>query len=216
MRSLYFILFTAAVAAHLYATLKKNQYFRAATKGLILLLLLGFYLESVTEPIPLLVAALLLSWLGDLLLLGKGNKWFTTGGIAFMVSHLYFIATYFGTTAWANVPLWCAAVLGVCFTTAVVLIFRKLKQHLSKSMVVPMFGYLLINGAMNCCALLRFIGQPERAPLLTAIGALLFFISDSTLFFVRFNKNSRMKSHFIVMLTYCLGEFLIVLGLIPG
>jgi hypothetical protein len=52
------------------------------------------------------------------------------------------------------------------------------------------------------------------AAIITAVGALLFFISDSSLLFVRFNKNSRLKTHFLVMLTYSIGEFLIVLGLI--
>ena len=43
---------------------------------------------------------------------------------------------------------------------------------------------------------------------------LLFFISDSTLFFVRFKKDGRLKTHFWVMLTYSIGELLIVSGLI--
>ena len=48
--------------------------------------------------------------------------------------------------------------------------------------------------------------------LITGIGALLFFISDCTLFFVRFDKKFPIKSHFTVMLTYSVGEFLIALG----
>ena len=72
----------------------------------------------------------------------------------------------------------------------------------------------MINGAMNCFAIFRYLSDPSLAGIVTVIGAVLFFISDSSLFFVRFNKNSRMKTHFIVMLTYSIGEFLIVLGLI--
>ena len=40
------------------------------------------------------------------------------------------------------------------------------------------------------------------------------FISDSVLFNVRFNKESIFKTHFLVMLTYIVAEFLIVEGLI--
>ena len=54
----------------------------------------------------------------------------------------------------------------------------------------------------------------DAAGLVTAMGALLFFLSDSSLFLVRFHKNSPLKTHFWVMLTYSLGEFLIILGLI--
>ena len=77
-----------------------------------------------------------------------------------------------------------------------------------------MFFYLLLNGAMNCFAIFRCVSLPSAATLVTAIGAALFFISDSSLFFVRFHKDSRLKTHFLVMLTYSVGEFLIVLGLL--
>ena len=79
-----------------------------------------------------------------------------------------------------------------------------------------MLLYLLINGTMNCFAWFRSLTIGGRAGIITAIGALLFYISDTSLFFVRFNKNSRLKTHFLVMLTYSIGELLIVLGLIMG
>ena len=77
-----------------------------------------------------------------------------------------------------------------------------------------MFFYLLINGAMNCFAIFRAVSLANTPGLITALGAALFFVSDASLFFVRFKKDSRLKTHFLVMLTYSLGEFLIVLGLL--
>ena len=44
--------------------------------------------------------------------------------------------------------------------------------------------------------------------------AVLFFASDSILFFVRFKKDCVFKTHFMVMLTYILAQFLIVEGFI--
>ena len=76
-----------------------------------------------------------------------------------------------------------------------------------------MFLYLLINGTMNTFAICRFISDMTRGPFITMIGAILFFISDVILFFVRFNENCRLKTHFAVMLTYSLGELLILVGL---
>ena len=58
------------------------------------------------------------------------------------------------------------------------------------------------------------ISLPCLATAVTFIGAVLFFASDSTLFFVRFKKDGLLKTHFLVMLTYILGEFLIVEGFI--
>ena len=104
--------------------------------------------------------------------------------------------------------------LAVLFFAAVTCIFSKLKPHLPKALFYPMYLYLLINGAMNCFAIFRWVSFPAAATVITAIGAILFFISDSSLFFVRFNKDSRLKTHFLVMLTYSIGELLIVLGLL--
>ena len=56
------------------------------------------------------------------------------------------------------------------------------------------------------------VSQPFYS--VTFIGALLFFVSDSTLFYVRFNKDSPFKTHFVPMLTYIIAEFLIVYGFI--
>ena len=83
------------------------------------------------------------------------------------------------------------------------------------SIDLPFFYlYLLINGTMNCFAIFRYLCNKDTACLITLIGAVLFFISDTSLFFVRFKKDGRLKTHFLVMLTYSIGEFLIVLGLI--
>jgi len=214
MSIIYLVLFVTMSVIHLYASLKNDQYFRALTKSTLILLLLGFYLESTGIVIMTLVFALLFSWLGDLFLLGKGLKWFTAGGIAFIVSHLMFIATYCNYIYWESVPVAVMIVLAAIFAVAVCIVFKNLKQYLMPQIVVPMFLYLLVNGAMNCFALYRLIGNFCMGSAITAIGAILFFVSDTALFFVRFNKNSVMKSHFLVMCTYLLGEFLIVFGLL--
>jgi uncharacterized membrane protein YhhN len=144
----------------------------------------------------------------------KGVKWFTAGGICFMISHVFFILGYMKEVDFAAIPVWLVILLAVFFFAAVTCIFSKLKPHLPKALFYPMYLYLLINGAMNCFAIFRWVSFPAAATVITAIGAILFFISDSSLFFVRFNKDSRLKTHFLVMLTYSIGELLIVLGLL--
>ena len=96
----------------------------------------------------------------------------------------------------------------VCF------VFKGLKEHLPKALFYPMFVYLLINGSMNSFALFQLISMPCKASVITFIGAVLFFISDSTLFYTRFKKDTIFKNHFVVMLTYIIAEFLIVQGFV--
>ena len=214
MKIVFLAVFILSTAVHLYASLRKDTRLRNMTKPFILLSLLGFYVLAARSVSAAVVLALLFSWLGDVLLIPKGIKWFTAGGIAFMISHAFFVAAYTKDVVFSRIPVFLIVLLAVFFAAAVAFIFSKLKPHLPKALFYPMFLYLLINGTMNCFAIFRCVSAPSAATLTTAIGAALFFVSDTALFFVRFKKDSRLKTHFLVMLTYSIGELLIVLGLI--
>lgn len=214
MNIVFAIIFIVATAIHLFASLKRNKKLRNQTKPFILLALMAFYCCSVRQIRPFVVLALFFSWLGDVLLIPDGIKWFTYGGISFMVSHFFFILSYLRDVDFSKISPLVIVFLGLFFFALVSFIFTKLKPFLPKALFWPMYLYLLINGTMNCFAIFRFLSDPSPAGVITLIGAILFFISDTALFFVRFNKNSRLKTHFLVMLTYSIGEFLIVLGLI--
>ena len=176
--------------------------------------LLGFYHTSANDPSWFIIIAILLSWIGDLLLIPKGKKWFIAGGISFMISHVFFILGYNELFDITSVPIYVIVPIGALYVFLVIAIFLKLKQYLPKAFIIPMMFYLMVNGTMNCFAWYRMFASFGIDAIITTIGSVLFFISDTALFFVDFNKNSIMKSHFLVMLTYSLGVFLIILGLI--
>lgn len=216
----YAVIFFVFLGIHLYGSYIKKDSLRAPTKPIILLAILGMYLEWVhmkgAEPSALVVFALLTSWLGDVLLIPKGVKWFTMGGIAFWISHFLFIFAYWQSgIVFENISPLLIAAIALIYAVTVCILFSKLKKSLPKPLFYPMFFYLLTNGAMNSFAWFRLLSGSctTLSGIITAVGALGFFISDSSLFFVRFDKDSKIKSHFAVMLTYSLGEFLIVLGL---
>ena len=214
MKYIPLILFFIITGIHLYASLRQDKKLRAVTKPFILLTLLAFYCLSADPVLLLVVLALIFSWLGDVLLIPAGLKWFTAGGISFMISHLFFILSYASLTDFSEVNRSVMIGLPILFTVTTCIIFKYLKPHLPKVLFYPMFLYLLLNGGMNCFAWFRSMSAAGMAAAITAVGALLFYVSDCSLFFVRFNKHSRLKTHFLVMLIYSLGEFLIVLGLI--
>ncbi len=214
MKYFFLAVFLVATVIHLYASLKKNQKLRNITKPFILLALLGFYIFAASNVVVLIILALLFSWLGDVLLIPKGVKWFTAGGIAFMLSHLFFILGYSRDIDFGSLHPVIIIVLALFFVCAVCFLFSRLKPYLPRMLFYPMFLYLLLNGAMNCFAIFRYLSAPGIATLTTCIGAVLFFISDSSLFFVRFKKDGKLQTHFLVMLTYSIGELLIVLGLL--
>ena len=214
MRYLFLAVFVLSTVIHLVASLRKDTRMRNISKPFILLSLLGFYVFTARSVSAAIVLALIFSWIGDVLLIPKGVKWFTAGGISFMISHAFFIAGYWKDVVFSRIPGLLSIILALFFAAMVAYIFSKLKPHLPKALFYPMFLYLLINGAMNCFAIFRCVSIPTAATVITAIGAALFFVSDSALFFVRFKKDGRLKTHFLVMLTYSIGEFLIVCGLL--
>lgn len=214
MNYIALVAFFIVTGIHLYASLKKDKSLRAKTKPFILLTLLAFYCLSADPVVWTVILALIFSWIGDVLLIPPGVKWFTIGGISFMVSHFFFVISYAALTDFGKVSTAAMIVLPVMFLISSAIIFKYLRPHLPKALFYPMLLYLLINGGMNCFAWFRSMSTVGPAAVITAIGALLFYVSDTSLFFVRFNKESRLKTHFLVMLTYSIGEFLIVLGLI--
>ena len=214
MATVFILLFFIDAVIHLYASLKSNKKLRAITKPWLLLTLLGWYCCVAENPLCIVIAAILTSWLGDVLLIPKGTKWFTAGGISFWASHICFIIAYSRFVDFSVIPLWAVILCAAVYFIASVLVFRGLKTSLPEKLFYPMFIYLLVNGTMNCFALYQLLTDVNPATIVTFIGALLFFISDSTLFYVRFNKDSPFKTHFVPMLTYIVAEFLIVFGFI--
>ena len=214
MKYIFLIIFLIATTIHLYASLKEDTRLRNYSKPFILLSLLGFYITATRFLSIFIIFALIFSWIGDVLLIHKGIKWFASGGVAFTISHGFFIAGYIRDISFSRISVLLIIMLLAFFVAIVVIIFSKLKSHLPKPLFYPALFYLLVNGVMNCFAIFRLVSDVTVATVVTALGAILFFISDTTQFTVRFKRNSRLKTHFLVMLTYSVGELLIVLGLL--
>lgn len=219
LRFVFLGLLTIATVIHLIDSWHDDAKKRRRTKPFLLILVLLYYVFSAENVSIILCAALITSWIGDVLLMGKGNKWFTAGGISFMLSHFLFIAVYImnlvahgsleGVIWWIVIP---AAIIyyGISLITV-----RALKQTTPKSMLVPMYIYLLCNSTMNVFSLIQLMTFRNAGSAVAFIGAVLFFISDCTLYLVRYyskNENLIFKRHFTVMLTYVLGELLIAQG----
>jgi len=214
MKITFLLIFIISSIIHLFGSYKDNKTIRNYSKALILIGLIGFYVYSVEDINLLLVAALFFSWLGDVLLIPKGVKWFTAGGISFMISHLLFITVYYPHIAFSEVNWIVVVIAFLIYFFFVNKEFKALKPHLPKGLFVPMYIYLLINMTNNLFAWMMFLSNMNLASILVLVGAISFFISDSLLFLVRFHVQDLVpKRHFFVMLTYIIAEFLIVYGL---
>ena len=205
-------------AIHLYHSWVDDSKKRAITKPMLLIFILLFYVftEDKAQLSWILIVALATSWLGDVLLIPKGNGWFTSGGIAFLISHLTFIAVYVSFIDFSKVNWFIVVPVAIIYFGIALKVILSVKDNTPKIMVVPMYLYLLANSTMNVFALMQMISNLCLGSVLAYIGAILFFTSDCTLFLCRYHKNKDIifKRHFTVMLTYILGEFLITLGVL--
>ncbi len=212
MRYVFFGLFLLVSLVHLYGSFRDDKPLRNLTKGCILISLMGYYGTGAAEVNYLVVAALLFSLIGDIALIFPGG--FAYGGVSFMLSHVFFILAYLPAIRFAAVPFYLYILLPLVYGGAVFLLQRELKPHIPPKLFLPMTMYLGFNAAMNVFACMRLCSAPCLATALTYIGAVLFFLSDCILFTVRFHKTKPVwRNHFLVMLAYILGEFLIVYGL---
>lgn len=214
MKYIFLAILAVSFAVHLYHSYKDETKKRPYTKWILLLAILGYYLSSVDTPSKLLVAALVTSWLGDVLLIPQGMAWFTAGGISFLASHILFITVYVPNVDFEKVTWWLVILVAAVYLAAALLVFKTLLPTTSKSMVAPLFLYITANATMNVFAFMQLLTKPCAASVIAYIGAILFFVSDCSLFCVKFHKNKDIifKRHFTVMLTYVLGELLITQG----
>jgi uncharacterized membrane protein YhhN len=184
----------------------------------VLLLLIAYYVVAAEEISWVLLLALFTSWLGDVLLIPKGHKWFMIGGTSFLISHFLFMATYIPHVQWNAVPWLIIVAAAVVYFTISYFIVKAIRPTTPAKMVWPMARYLIINSFMNLFAMMRMLSSGTPGSYVGYLGAVLFFASDCTLFLVRYFRNPDVifKRHFTVMLTYLAGELLIVLGLLMG
>lgn len=214
MKILFTCLFIIVSLIHLYASMKKNKKLRNITKVFILPFLTLIYIFGATNSVRVcFVVALLFSWLGDIFLIFKGHLLFALGGIAFGLSHIFFLVSYYPYINLDSYGIIILIIAVLFYSLYVYLYFKDLKPYIPNPLFIPMVAYLFSNVANNVFALAMLVSKPSLVTFIVYAGTLLFFISDSILFHVRFKVEDSNQNHFVVMATYILAEFLIVFGM---
>ncbi len=211
MRYVFLAAFILCSCVHLYGSYKNDTKIRSATKPLIVITLLAYYLSSAPQVNELMVAFLVFSLLGDVALMING--FFAIGGVCFGLGHLCLILTYVPRIIPSKVSAVLIIAIACIYAVALVFLFKYLKGHIPKKLFVPMIVYMATNASMNLCAFMQLMSFTCAPSVLIATGAFLFFISDAMVYTVRFHKTqSVFTKHFMVMLTYISAVFLITYG----
>ena len=153
-----------------------------------------------------LLVALVLGLVGDVFLLGKSDARFRAGLAAFLVGHLAYVLCF----ADAGLPRPGWSWLGLLAVAGAFVVTRQVVpatyRHGGAAMAVPVEVYTVVIAAMLITA--WWTGMP-----LVAAGATIFVCSDSVLAVHRFVRPLP-RADLVVMITYHLGQALIVAGLL--
>jgi uncharacterized membrane protein YhhN len=213
---LLFRLYWLIVVADLLLIVTGYNDYRLLTKPLLMLGLMAAYFYQTRPDAPrfkkYLITGLFCSLCGDIFLLFQQQNpaLFVPGLVSFLLTHLLYIVYFLKIQPLKSGyirrrPVWIFLLL--VYGAAM---FWFLLPHLG-AMLVPVIVYTLV----ICCMLLAAINTRGRIPgpvnLLFTAGAICFVISDSLLA-IRLFYFAFPFSDFLVMITYCIAQYLIAVG----
>ncbi len=209
------IIYAIALAAEIYAVAVSDERLQYVFKPALMPILLVYYFAGTRRAPPAkhsILAALFLSWLGDVFLLFERGRpaFFILGLGAFLAAHLAYIA-YFLQARRINRPAKLPHPLvfaGVAAYTAI--LFGCLAPHVG-GLFYPVAVYALAISVMFAASLAAFDFSRQRFGRMAVAGAALFLASDSILAVNRFAAPFA-HAGVLVMLTYGAAQLLITEG----
>ncbi|HNP18261.1 MAG TPA: lysoplasmalogenase [Fulvivirga sp.] len=213
-RTLFFILLVMELIGHGFDL--DTQYL---SKPLLMPSLILYFISSIQERKAvfwLILAALVLSWAGDVLLIFQYQHplFFMLGLASFLVAHLVYIYAY-SKAKWEKPikPLLTSQKLRHALTLSLAgmaLIYILLPGL--GNMKIPVIIYAAVLVVMAIVAMLRYGYTNISSFGYVFGGAILFMISDSLLAINKFLDPITLAGVW-VMLTYCLAQYFIVEGI---
>ena len=198
----------------------QHEEYRVVTKSSLMPLLLLYYLANSSRrhhlPSKLLTGvALLLAWAGDVFLLMKGEIFFITGLVLFLLMHLLYIIYFWRVhplfpvrdSLYFFLPIFLVSVFDV-------LVMMKIVPEAGE-LGIPLIAYMIVISLMFILAFNILSNKKARSLATTFFlpGAVIFIISDTILGFNMFI----LKDHLLgipIMLTYGYAQHLMVQGFI--
>lgn len=215
-KTAWLIFFLIIVAADIFAIAMDNQGLRWLTKVSIVPLLIGLLISSLSlirsQVLKWVIAALIFSWVGDILLMleSRNSIFFILGLISFLIAHTCYIWFFQSVKKRERITTNGMLILPVFiyYLALIILLF----PHLG-SLKLPVLIYGAVITTMLVLALhMRLMTfKPAGTNMMT--GAILFIISDSVLAINKFYQSFE-GAGIVIILTYAFAQLLIVLGVI--
>ncbi len=209
------VFFFATMLAYIVAGILQNQRLQLFTKPLLIPLLMLWVWLSVTftRSRSLILAALFLSFAGDVFLLFeyKNPLLFIPGLASFLLTHILYIIYFLSLPNGKTSLLKTAPYLGLLVLAYGVALIYILFPSLG-ALKIPVVVYAAVIMSMLLTSLHIYFRVSKPAGALFIAGACFFVLSDSLLAFNKFH--SPLAFPFLIMLTYCTAQYLIVKGFV--
>ena len=217
MKKNYWItLFLVVLTADIAGIQLQNEAIQYVCKPLLMIILAAFFLSQTKSRVrglkKWILAALFFSWAGDVLLMFQESKslFFLLGLSAFLIAHVFYIVFFHNIRVQENIksnPL---------LLLLVVVYYAGLMTLLSPylgTMKLPVRIYGIVISFMFMLAMHMLFINNKMAGRWMLSGAMLFVMSDSILALNKFYQPFE-AAGIIIMLTYGLAQFFIVMGAI--
>jgi len=217
MKKNYWItLFLVVLTADIAGIQLQNEAIQYVCKPLLMIILAAFFLSQTKSRVrglkKWILAALFFSWAGDVLLMFQESKslFFLLGLSAFLIAHVFYIVFFHNIRVQENIksnPL---------LLLLVVVYYAGLMTLLSPylgTMKLPVRIYGIVISFMFMLAMHMLFINNKTAGRWMITGAMLFVMSDSILAINKFYQPFE-AAGIIIMLTYGLAQFFIVMGAI--
>jgi uncharacterized membrane protein YhhN len=218
MKKLALLLFVVIALSELVAiALHKTAVHEICKPLLMVTLIIYYWVAAGGNRSSVLVAALVTSWIGDILLLlaERDERYFIPGLVLFLITHLVFILGFRQHRRKnAGNPLRGVQSIRMAFpvvlagTGLIVVLYPSLGD-----LKAPVVAYAVVLMFMVLNALYRYGYTDFKSMIITFAGALLFMVSDSILAVNKFLMPLG-NAGLWIMATYVSGQFCIVRGLL--
>ena len=215
----FVIIYLAALCCYFYTRTSDNIKHRAinkyfmATMYLVLAIVVFINKYEFASYQTLLMAALILAWLGDVFLVfdfGRGGDFFLAGNICFVLFEQIILVDKGGY--WFNDFAWTYVVAGLMLAFVIFATGRWPERIKMGKMRWPMIFYLSSIFMHGITGLALIIMMPGTAYAMLGLGSFLFMISDIDLNIYKFIFDNNKWLVRLNSLTYFGGLLLIVLS----
>jgi uncharacterized membrane protein YhhN len=185
---------------------------RKITKICLMPALLVFYLMGAGQILVAVIAAIIFSWAGDILLINKDKPlFFKLGLAAFLLGHVFYIIAFLTLAGGVNIlALAISAVIAVPMGVAL------LKLLDAKApMKVPVAAYAVVIILMSMAALQLMLARPGFAGILLFASSIVYLFSDTFMAYLLFHGKPK-YFNVITMVPYIIAQGGIIMALFLG